>query len=105
MSMSPLVKHVRPPCSVEGCEKPVNARGLCHTHYMRQYRNDERDIEAHIERLNKEQGDASTFACYWCDLYEGETNAAVAWFMDEAACQDHLDLAKRWATFALRKDV
>lgn len=24
-----------PPCSVESCEKPVNARGLCAMHYMR----------------------------------------------------------------------
>jgi len=85
-------------------------KGLCKTCYQRAYMrvrraSHETDVIAHIDRLNKEQGDASTFACYWCDLYDDRTNAAVAWFMDEAACQDHLDLAKRWATFALRKDV
>jgi hypothetical protein len=25
-------------CSVDGCEKPHTAKGLCNTHYMRQYR-------------------------------------------------------------------
>lgn len=32
------------PCSVEGCDKPVDARGWCKTHYSRWYRSKETDM-------------------------------------------------------------
>lgn len=90
-------------CGKEFTDKrPLYAKGMHKSCYEVTRISDTKDIEEHIERLNDENGDASTFACYWCSLYLDESNAAVAWLMDEAACVEHLKMAEKWARFALR---
>lgn len=89
-------------CSHDGCDREPESRGMCHTHYMQWYRAQDSEVETLIGQLDHEQGDPTTFACYWCDMYDDETNAAVAWYMGEACCKKHLRLGQRWAAYALR---
>ena len=35
----------KPTCSIEGCTKPVDARGWCHTHYTRWYRHGDPTVQ------------------------------------------------------------
>lgn len=90
-------------CSAEGCENEAGTRGMCHTHYMQWYRAQDDVIKGLMTRATEEAGNPATEEkCYWCDIYDGVETPAVTWFMDEAACRQHLHLGKRWATYALR---
>ena len=42
------------PCSVAGCDKPTNARGLCAVHYQRRYREANKEKVAEQQRRYRE---------------------------------------------------
>lgn len=91
-------------CSHDECEGTVEARGLCHTHYMAWYRAQDAEIEGKVASLVDAYGKPEEWVCFWCSLYDDEDNVpAVAWFMNEAICKTHIKLAQRWTAFALRK--
>lgn len=76
-------------CSVEGCETIAKTIGLCNTHYMAQWRTQQRQIENELTdviAINK--APATDFVCDRCE------EAAVVWWVRGGNIKDAVVLCR-----------
>lgn len=68
-------------CSIEGCETIAKTIGLCNTHYMAQWRKQQRQIEMELIDAAKKYGSPESYECEGND-FEQCPNTPDRWWVN-----------------------